>query len=465
MGLINGMKYKLYGWFHKTAKKILKKDNDLPSNMKLVNIIGDEKGVAELRNLKFINEKQTNTSSVNISEVFPVENIVNSDVSGCEISYKRKRITPIYAESFDRAFELWPEFIEKAVIPEHYRYGGTYYTGYVFECREWCLPSWIWTNAALTRYFVNAGKIEEAVLLGNIVLRNQQDCGGWIVRNDFSNQGIIPVLAPNDSCYIASNCCLELYKVTGDEKYLASAEKTAHWVIDTAREDGLVLFGFDVKSEKWIANKNIVDTGFTGGLFASLYEITKKEEYYCFLKKFVKAYIKAFYNEEGKCFATAIDENDRQFGGAFGRGQAWALEGIIPAYRVLKEDDLKQIIESTIETLLNKQLSNGGWSYNLSKPLMGEDCKAVSVIAKSILEWFVFTGKKDIRLLESVKKAILWCSKHTVTNSNCAGGIFSYTIEGAIAHDRYSSTAFVYGSSYALECLNILSEMKDTNKF
>lgn len=453
------MKYRLYGWFHKTAKKILKKDNDLPSNMKLVNINDNINGVVELSNLKFINEKQMDGTMVCISEVFPVENIVNSDVSGCEISYKRKQIKPRYAESYDCAIELWPKFIERAVIPKHYRYGGTYYTGYVFECQEWCLPSWIWTNAALTRYFVNAGKIEEAARLGEIVLHNQQNCGGWIVRNDFSNQGIIPVLAPNDSCYIASNCCLELYKATGNQRYLVSAEKTARWVMETARKDGLVLFGFDTKTEKWISHKNIVDTGFTGCLFANLYEITKNEEYYCFLKKFMKAYIKAFYNEKEKCFATAIDEKDRQFGGSFGRGQAWALEGIIPAYKVLKEDALKKIIESTIDTLLNKQLKNGGWSYNLSKPLMGEDCKAVSVIARSLLEWYVYTEKKDIRLLESVKKAIMWCSKHTVTNNGCAGGIFSYTIEGAIAHDRYSSTAFVYGSSYALECVNILSKI------
>lgn len=450
------MKYRVYGWAHKTAKRLLKRSNNLPRSVKLISIADNGSGQVKLTNTEFVNEKVLETDVVELHDVFPVENLVSVEATGGSISYRRKFESVDYALSLEEAKNLWPIFIENSIIPENYRYGGTHYTGYVLECQEWCLPSWIWTNAALVRYYIKCGLVDAAKKLGDVLLANQDICGGWIVRNDFSSHGIIPVLAPNDSCYMALNCCLELYMASRDPKYLCAAEKTGQWVMKTARKDGLVYFGVDTKTGKWITNRNIVDTGFTGGLFAALFEITKKEEYLEFLKRFVKAYVKAFYNPEKKYFSTAIDGSDQQYGGAFGRGQAWALEGLIPAYRVLQDDYLKHVIESTIDTLLDKQLRNGGWSYNLAKPLMGEDSKAVSVIAKSMLEWYILNGSVDQKLVESVKKALNWCAKHTVRNNACKGGIFSYTVEGAIAHDRYSSTAFVYGSSYALECIEIL---------
>ena len=150
-----------------------------------------------------------------------------------------------------------------------------------------------------------------------------------------------------------------------------------------------------------------------------------------------------------------------RYGGAFGRGQGWALEGLIPAYHVLKDEQLKKVIDDTVATLLKLQLKNGGWSYNLFKPMMGEDCKAVPVIAKCLLDWYRI-GSKDERLIEATEKALFWCGNHTVANEEAAGGIFSYTIEGAVVHHMYTNTAFVYGSSYALEVNEMLKKLKTT---
>ena len=104
------------------------------------------------------------------------------------------------------------------------------------------------------------------------------------------------------------------------------------------------------------------------------------------------------------------------------------------------------------------QKNDGGWSYNLLRPLMGEDCKAIPVIAKCLLDWYELEDQ-DQRLIVSAQRALEWCAKHTATNGTAAGGIFSYTIEGAIVHHMYTSTAFVYGSSYALEVKNKLDRL------
>ena len=443
------MKPELYGWAHKTAKRILKKSNELPDTVKLVSFPESSfsDGVCTTTGSGFTNEVLY-SGQIRKQDVYPVENLVPS-TTPFPASFTGKSISFTAAKKLDDAEKKWSKLIASATIPIGYRNAGLLYAGFIKEEGEWCLPSWIWTNAATVRWYCVDGDIEQAKALGDRLVSLQQDCGGWIVRNDYSKEGVSPQLAPNDSCYIALSCCLELYKATGEEKYLESAERCAAWVMKTAREDGLVWFAFDTRKQEWVKDRNIVDTGFTAGLFAKLYEVTGKEEYKEFLIRFIQKYIEVFYIPSEKCFSTAIDGNDKQYGGAFGRGQGWALEGLIPAYRVLRDESVMKTIEDTIETILRLQTPTGGWSYNLLKPSMGEDCKAVPVIARCLLDWNEI--EKNERLVLAAKKALDWCVKHTAADSIAEGGIFSYTIEGAIVHHMYTNTAFTYGSSYALE--------------
>ena len=85
---------------------------------------------------------------------------------------------------------------------------------------------------------------------------------------------------------------------------------------------------------------------------------------------------------------------------------------------------------------------------------MGEDCKAVSVIAKNMMDWFVISGEEKI--VKSANKALEWCCRHTANRGDAIGGIFSYSIEGAIVKNLYTSCAFVYASAYAIELENLL---------
>ena len=460
------MIYEVYGFIHKSIKKLLKRCNDLSDNVKFVSFPEStwRHGKLIINNADYVNDTKVNDKSLKIADVYPVENLVNSDFDAqYPLSFQKEYVRCTYASSLTEAASLWPRFIDASVIPEGYRNAGLHYAGYIKEYQEWCLPSWIWTNAAMVRYFCSSGKVNKAKELGDLLISQQQECGGWIVRNDYSRRGISPQLAPNDSCYIALNCCLILYEATKEKKYLDSAIKCAEWTAKTSRYDGLVWFAFDMKKNEWIKNKNIVDIGFTAGLFARLYEITRNDHYRFYLQRFIKSYIHVFYMFDQKCFSTTVDNQNRQFGGAFGRGQGWALEGLIPAYRVLKQKNIRKVITDTIETILRLQLNNGGWSYNLLNPMMGEDCKAVPIIAKCLLDWYKIDNR-DIRLVKAAKKAMIWCAKHTATSSSLAGGIFSYTIEGAVVHHMYTNTAFVYASSYALEVMDTLKQIEMQEK-
>lgn len=360
----------------------------------------------------------------------------------------------ILGADLSNAKSLWERFINASVIPDGIEHAGTLYAGYIGETKEWCLPSWIWTAAATVRMCCANSSIEKAQSLADNLAAQQQECGGWIVRNDYDERGAIPMLAPNDSAYIANNAFIELYQVTKNQKYLDVAIRCADWIIETARPDGIVYTGYNMRDEKWDKSCVIVDTGFTGGLFSRLYEITQEDRYLNFLKRFVDKYIELFYMSDVHGFCTSIDKNNYQQGGMFARGQAWALEGLIPTYNVLKDDKIKSVIDDTVGNLIKVQHKNGGWAYNLTKPLMGEDCKAISVIAKGMMEWYVIT--KDVRIRQSAERALDWCRKHTAIEGEAKGGIFSFCMEGAIVQNLYTSCAFVYASAYAIELEQML---------
>lgn len=349
--------------------------------------------------------------------------------------------------------KVWQDFIKKSRIEN----SSFHYAGYVADCHKWILPSWIWTNAALVRTAIQYDR-DSAIRIAGALLDKQEKCGGWIVRDDYDHIGPVPVMAPNDSAYIANNAMLQAYILTKDIKYLQSAIKCANWIIETSRPDGLVYIGLNMRDNEWDKKCVIVDTGFTAGLFAHLWEIIKDERYRLFLERFINRYIELFFIPSKNSFCTSINQIDKQQGGRFGRGQAWALEGLIPAYKVLKSERIKKIIERTVETLLSYQSKNGGWSYNFDHPLAGQDCKAVPVIAKSLLDWYNIS--KDIRCVDSAKSALNWCRNHTSDANDCRGGIFSYTIEGGIVKDLYSSCAFVYSSAYAIEVDHALRLLK-----
>lgn len=445
---------------HRIAKTVLGRHRE-PVGVRFVDI--RERDISPNGTVLFgvLNATETEEGvyqEVKIDQLYPVENAVplGSNLHLCT-SYKSKpREADGHGKESQRfSASLWRKFIDRAEIPAGYRNAGLKYAGYIASGRDsWCLPSWIWTNAAIVRYFCQYGDLERAVPIGDLLLSKQEDEGGWVVRSDYTSTDEVPVIAPNDSAYIANNACLQLYRKTGHERFLLAAKSCANWIMETARPDGLVWTGYNEKTGEWLKKHTIVDTGFTAGLFANLYILTDDIRYRSFLERFVERFIELFYDRRIGGFATSINQVDGKVGGRFARGQAWALEGLIPAYRALRSERLKNIVQSNVESLLREQLPNGAWAYNLDRAYYGEDCKGVPVIAKALLDWNAINH--DDRLRAAAEKALDWCKAHTSLSGQSQGGIFSFNLEGAVVHNLYTNTAFVYSSSYALECLELL---------
>lgn len=454
------MIYELYGKAHRTAKALLRRSY-VPT-YRLVSVPPSELtqnlfSVTESDRSEFINDHRISEGTVSGEDIFPLENVVKiGTFSRLKDSFDLQKRVGSTGVKHDDAAIVWNKFIAASKIPDGYRNAGLSYAGFIMEADSWCLPSWIWTNAAVVRMNCSYGDLEEARRITDILVSKQQPEGGWIVRFDYDVQGAVPIWAPNDSAYVANNACIEMYLATKEKKYLDAAELCAQWIITTARSDGMVFVGYNMREGKWQTKHNIVDVGFTAGLFSRLFQITGKQEYKSFLDRFVGKYIELFYIP-GKGFATSIDEHDRILGGMFGRGQAWALEGLIPYYVLTGDKKTEEVINTTVSTLLGCQTKDGGWPYNLTRKLMGVDCKATSIIAASLLKWYDLQPDHTDCLI-AAKRALIWCEKHTANSGAPKGGIFSYCTEGAIVHNMYTSTAFTYSCAYAIELWKMLKE-------
>ena len=446
--------YKGYCIVHKYAKVLLGRYK-LRDRFRMVDV--DESDFSYCRHVSmYLGDKDQKgaliASFLKKEEVYPVENIVPiASNTHLKTSFTRpKSKSPKYGVVVADSSHYWEFFIRHSSIPKGYKNQGMNYAGYIGGRNGgWCLPSWIWTNAALVRYYCFSGDYEEARRIAGLLENLQMPCGGWVVRDDYSNMGPTPIVAPNDSAYIANNAFLELYKKTMDKKYLDIAVNCADWIISVARPDGLVFTGYNATSGEWLTKHIIVDIGFTAALFANIYEITNEKRYKIFLDKFIDRYISLFYIENDSGFTTSIDSNNRPVGGMFARGQAWALEGLIPAYKISKSAALAKVIDNTVKTIISNQLPNGGWSYNFKKPMLGEDCKGVPIIAKSLLDWNDYFPSDEI--IRAGFGALNWCREHTQIDGDGKGGIFSFNMEGAVVHNLYTATAFVYSSAYAIE--------------
>lgn len=403
--------------------------------------------------------------AVNDSDLFPTaaeslfwgENVIDAPRLGVRGGSPAPRDA-----AYGTCDEAWRGFIDAARVPDGWRNSGLYAVCMARPSGQWSLSSWVWTTAAIARYHAMVADHCELSRIVGALLELQLPEGGWVVRHDFVGGRTTPMIAPNDSAYIANNALLSAYGSTGDGRYLEAAERCADWIISTAQPDGLVYLGKDAFSGKWVRDSNIVDIGFTAALFARLYVLTGRRAYRSFLERFCDAYVSAFRNPEDGSFATGIDGARRRHGGTFARGQAWALEGLIPAADALESPELYEVCEAIVRNLLSGQMRDGGWAYNMSAPLMGQDCKGVPVIALSLARWGSLSG--DGSALDASRRALEWCRAHTPLSGPFAGGIFSYCLEGCVTHDLYSQAAFTYSSSYALEAEALLNRSSFTEE-
>lgn len=351
------------------------------------------------------------------------------------------------------ARKLWISFVEHAQIPAGWRNAGFYHCCFDLSVNHWSAPDWLWTNSALVPHFLRLGRSEDARKLSEGLLSRQLPDGGWRVRDGRDARGVYGIVGPNDAAYLCDHGMLAWYEHSGDERFLTASLRCADWIMHRASSGNLPYFGWNLRDGKWMTHANIVDIGFTSGLFCHLYRLLKKEEHLEFSARFLKAYVRAFYQGGGR-FATALDASGRQRGtGLFMRGQAWALEGLLPFCEIERDPELLDVTRDTVRNVLRLQRRGGSWlhqwrPYGL-QILSGDDSKGTPVLAAALRRSRGLMPEAEHAVLErAVDKAIDWCVRHTASDGAGAGGVFSWNPEGSLGFNGNVSAACIYSNAY-----------------
>ncbi|WP_158307638.1 glycoside hydrolase family 88 protein [Haloarcula hispanica] len=340
------------------------------------------------------------------------------------------------------------------------QFQDTFHGCYDYHSNRYMLSSWIWCSGLAIRALVSewdrtsrSAYRKSAIRCGKKLLQLQHDNGAFTVRWDFprnSPTGIQKWEAPNDSAFIAANGLLPLYRVTGESRYLDGAKDVAAWILDEGmRSNGQLGIG---RSNEWDFSWLYVDAGFTTDLFYRLYEIDGEERWRDACERFVKWFVDNLYDGNGSFKKTwyADGEDDRS---SYTRGQGWALDGLISAYQLLHNDQLRDIIEEVAMWVVDRQCDNGSWLYATDNSHNGEDNKATPLLAYELLR--AEKVLDDATFLPTVRTAIQWCedAQH-YSDRGGYGGIRAWNIEGTIVGNRNTTTAFLYGNAYYILAKN-----------
>lgn len=415
--------------------------------------------VKELKASGWINDISIHTRvKLTQSDLFPWENVadhagfdwIQQATSFHHPNRSRTRFHPI---DLKQAYQLWQHFMLRARIPDGWRNAGLYHACFDLTHNQWSAPDWCWTNAALVPWFCRANLHLEAKILCDKLLALQLPEGGWIVRSGHEGGEVYEIVAPNDSAYLCDHALLSWFEYSGDERYLQAALHCADWIMHQASRDFLPYLGYNQQKQQWMTHANIVDIGFTSSLFCHLFRLLHKEEHLDFAEKFLLAYIKAFYCGNGR-FATALDSQGNQRGvGLFMRGQAWALEGLLPFCELCDHPILKPIAVDTVRNVICRQRHNGSWLHQwrpgILQLLSGEDSKGTPVLASALYRSQKIMPAADHSAIDqAIQKALTWCIEHTASEGPGAGGVFAWNPEGSFGLHSNVSAACIYANAY-----------------
>lgn len=208
------MLYQLYGFFHKSTKRLLRRSSTAGDAVKFAYVYQDENLPLILNaaneNLS-LNDKEYkgNITIKDSTQLFMGENAV---IGGTNLPLTKWT----NLGSCESPRDAWCSMLHNTAITYGWRNAGFHLTGFLLEKQNWVLSSWIWTSAAICRCFLTIGETDNACKIADAFLREQLPDGGWIVRYDFGAKETIPMVAPNDSAYIANNALLEMYRTTGE---------------------------------------------------------------------------------------------------------------------------------------------------------------------------------------------------------------------------------------------------------
>jgi len=252
---------------------------------------------------------------------------------------------------------------------------------------------------------------------------------------------------------------LDLYKITGDKKYLNSAERAADFLLTLQEKDGKISSYIIDKNNKYYKNKkfSFLYNGQTLSALSRVYKIDNKEKYYLSAKKIADNFIKTI--QEKGCYLGDDYRSPNPI------SSSWVVMSLIDFYKINPEKKYKDIIFKCSDELLLKQyqnknnlLSYGSWENSSSTSGTGW-------IGEVMSEVYNFCKKEKgsdcEKYKDSVIKASRWIIERTYSKED-AQKLNNYKIIGGIFWDYKEEYIRTDSVAHALNgYVNIFKDLKD----
>ena len=253
---------------------------------------------------------------------------------------------------------------------------------------------------------------------------------------------------------------LELYKLTGDSKYLESAKLGADWLITMQKPDGTIISYRVFREGKWYhgTKESLLYNGQVLSALSRIYNITKDEKYYNAAEKIAK-YLTQKVEEEGCCLGDDYRAKNPI-------SSSWAALSLLDFYKINNDEYYKNLVFKCSEDLLKRQiidsddiLNNGRWENAYSTSGNGW-------IGEVMTEIYKFCKNEKMRDCDKYKNAVTlatrWLIQNTYSKENT---FFLKNPEKAIGglfwnqQNKYVRTDSVCHGLNAY--LNIIDDLKD----
>ena len=209
---------------------------------------------------------------------------------------------------------------------------------------------------------------------------------------------------------------LELYKLTGDAKYLESAKLGANWLITMQKPDGSMKSYLRYTDEKWVhgTKESFLYNGQVLSALSRLYNISKEKNYYQSAEKIAKNFAKKI--EEEGCY---LGDDYRPKNPI---SSSWVVLSLLDFYKISGEEYYKNLVLKCSDDLLKRQITkeddvidNGRWEEAYST-------SGVGWIAEVVTEIYSFCKEEKMvacdEYKEAVVRAIRWLIQNTYSKEN-----------------------------------------------
>ena len=364
---------------------------------------------------------------------------------------------------------------------------GGFYLFYDLDARTYRLPGWLWGWGPVIRALLEASDLPQIteIYSKNILIKTAYKAGltsligivhkpgdeidglstaRWDPNPSMPAGNRLRVNSAADSGYLCGFAWCDLYKKTGDKRFLDAALLFAKTTKRLMEKDPVPPQDYWPEEGEW-SKHTLDESGFGVKAFDELYHLTGDESYRELGIRYMENHLRKFQRSDGlweRAYYRAVDYADKCI--YMTRGLGWAMEGLLCTYNLSNDPRYLNLACDMASCLIKAQNPDGSWNYQFNKTpeQAGFDDKGTPLWSMLLYRLYKYT--KDKSHLDAAQKALTWCMENQIEKGDpeAIGGIAGANPQSAVVYRPWFNISCLYSSAFFV--LAILEEIKMNEK-